>query len=285
VFILKSEYRIHEGPIYAIGIADTMVFTGSSDKTVKSLDLNTGNLLPFTVRSESAPISLLSIHAELLAIGYLTGEFYLINPTTRNVLFEYHFTGDGIFSLCVLNSLTLAIGLGSGRLGMLDFVDYEWLYLEQITSDKIRAMVYQDSTQSLYLASKSGEIVVFNTEEFNIQARWHAHDGGVNCLLLASSNQLVSGGKDGHITRWEGQERVKSIPAHRGVIYGILEVGESLISCSRDKSIKVWEMETWKPLQKITFHQQSVNQLVQQNVHSFVTASDDHRIAHWVYAE
>jgi WD40 repeat protein len=79
------------------------------------------------------------------------------------------------------------------------------------------------------------------------QSARHAHDGGVNCLLLASSNQLVSGGKDGHITRWKGQERVKSIPAHRGVIYGILEVGESLISCSRDKSIKVWEMETWKP--------------------------------------
>jgi len=102
---------------------------------------------------------------------------------------------------------------------------------------------------------------------------------------LASSNQLVSGGKDGHVTVWKAQECIKSIPAHRGVIYGIIEVGEFLISCSRDKSIKVWEMESLKPLQKITFHQQSVNQVVQQNAHSFVTASDDRRIAHWIYAE
>lgn len=285
MFILKSEYRIHEGPIYTLGIADHIAFTGSSDKTVKSIDLNTGNLLPFTVRSEASPISLLSIHAELLAIGYLTGEFYLINPNTRKVLFEYHFTGDGVFSLCVLNSSTIAIGLGSGSMGMLDFAAYEWLYLEQLSSDKIRAMVFQTTTHNLYLASKSGEIVVFNTEKFIIQERWHAHDGGVNCLLLTSSNQLVSGGKDGHVTVWKAQERIKTIPAHRGVIYGIIEVGEFLISCSRDKSIKVWEMESLKPLQKITFHQQSVNQVVQQNAHSFVTASDDRRIAHWIYAE
>ena len=127
--------------------------------------------------------------------------------------------------------------------------------------------------------------MVFNTEKCIILERWHAHDGGVNCLLLASSNQLVSGGKDGHVTIWKAQERIKTIPAHRGVIYGIIEVGEFLISCSRDKSIKVWEMESLKPLQKITFHQQSVNQVVQQNAHSFVTASDDRRIAHWIYAE
>jgi len=285
VFIFKTEYRIHDGPIYALGISDSILFSGSSDKTVKSIDLITGNLMPFTVRSEGAPISILSIHNELIAIGYLTGEFYLINPKTRKVLFEYQFSGDGVFSLHRINHCKLAIGFASGKLGVLDFLHCEWLYLEQITSDKIRAMVYQPSTQCLYVASKTGEILVFNIDDFALLDRWHAHTGGVNCLLCTSSNQLISGGKDGHLTLWNVRNQIKSIPAHRGVIYSILEIGGKLISCSRDKSIKVWELETLTPLQKITFHQQSVNQLVQQNAHSFVSASDDNRIAHWVYAE
>lgn len=285
MFVLKSEYKLHEGPVYALAISENMVFTGSSDRTVKSIDLSHGIVQPFTVRSEVSPISLWAISPELLAIGYLNGEFYLINPLTRKTLFDYHFSGDGVFTLYSFNDSELYFGLGSGRLAILDFVRLEWIYLEQVSADKIRAMVYDSTAHCCYLGSKDGYLLAFDVAEYAVNVRWHAHDGGVNSLLLTSTNQLVSGGKDGHIRVWKGHECIHSIPAHRGVVYGLQEVNNSIVSCSRDKSIKVWNMESLKPLQKLTFHRQSVNQLVQQNAHSFVTASDDHRIAHWEYAE
>ena len=285
MFALKSEYKLHEGPVYGVAISENIAFTASADKTVKSIDLSSGIIQSFTVRSEVSPISLWAISPELLAIGYLNGEFYLINPRTRSTIFEYHFSGDGVFSLYSFNDSELYIGLGSGRLAILDFVRLDWIYLEQISKDKIRAIVYDTNTHCCYIGAKDGELIAFDVNAYCVNDRWHAHDGGVNSLYFSSTNLLVSGGKDGHIRVWKNKECVNSIPAHRGVVYGLIEVGAYLVSCSRDKSIKVWEIESLKPLQKITFHRQSVNQLVQQNAHSFVTASDDHRIAHWEYAE
>jgi WD40 repeat protein len=285
VFVLNSEYKLHDAPVYGLAISENIAFTASADKTVKSIDLSSGIIQSFTVRSEVSPISLWAISPELLAIGYLNGEFYLINPRTRSTIFEYHFSGDGVFSLYSFNDSELYIGLGSGRLAILDFVRLDWIYLEQLSTDKIRAIVYDSNAQCCYLGAKDGELVVFDVNNYRVNLRWHAHDGGVNSLLFTSTNQLLSGGKDGHIRVWKGHECIHSFPAHRGVVYGLQEIGNRVVSCSRDKSIKVWDMETLKPLQKLTFHRQSVNLLVQQNAHSFVTASDDHRIAHWEYAE
>lgn len=285
MFVLNSEYKLHDAPVYGLAISENITFTAAADKTVKSIDLLSGVIQPFTVRSEVSPISLWVISPELLAIGYLNGEFYLINPRTRESLFEYHFIGEGVFSLYAFNDLELYIGLGSGRLAILDFVHMDWIYLEQVSTDKIRTMVYDAHSHCCYIGSKDGDLLAFDVAKYAVNGRWHAHDGGVNSLLFTSTNRLISGGKDGHIRVWNDQECAHAIPAHRGVIYGLIEVGGHLVSCSRDKSIKVWDSETLKPLQKIIFHRQSVNQVVQQNAYSFVTASDDHRIAHWGYAE
>ena len=285
MFALKSEYKLHEGPVYGVAISENIAYTASADRTVKSIDLSTGIMQPFTVRSEVSPISLWTISPELLAIGYLNGEFFLVNPHTRKILFEHSFTGEGVFSLYSFNDSELYIGLGSGRLAILDFVRLDWIYLEQISTDKIRAIAYDTNTLCCYIGSKDGELIAFDVRAYCVNDRWHAHDGGVNSLYFSSTNLLVSGGKDGHIRVWKNKECVNSIPAHRGVVYGLIEVGAYIVSCSRDKTIKVWEMESLKPVQKITFHRQSVNQMAQQNAHSFVTASDDHRIAHWEYAE
>jgi WD40 repeat protein len=285
VFALKSEYKLHEGPVYGVAISENIAYTASADRTVKSIDLSTGIMQPFTVRSEVSPISLWTISPELLAIGYLNGEFFLVNPRTRKILFEHSFTGEGVFSLYSFNDTELYIGLGSGRLAIFDFVRLDWIYLEQISTDKIRAIVFDANRDCCYIGSKDGELIDFDVRAYCVNNRWHAHDGGVNSLCFTSTHLLISGGKDGHIRVWKNKECVNSIPAHRGVVYGLIEVGTYIVSCSRDKSIKVWEMESLKPVQKITFHRQSVNQMAQQNAHSFVTASDDHRIAHWEYAE
>ena len=285
MFVLKSEYKLHEGPVYGVAISENITFTASADKTVKSIDLSSGIMNPFTVRSEVSPISLWAISPELLAIGYLNGEFYLINPLNRNTLFEYHFTSDSVFTLYSFNASELYIGLGSGRLAIFDFLRLDWIFLEHVCTDKIRAIAYDTNVHCCYIGAKDGELIAFDVRDYCVNARWHAHDGGVNSLLFTSTNLLISGGKDGHIRVWKNQECLNSIPAHRGVVYGLIEVGAYIVSCSRDKSIKVWEMESLKPVQKINFHRQSVNQMAQQNAHSFVTASDDHRIAHWEYAE
>lgn len=284
MFVLKSEFKLHEAPVYGVTSIEQYAFSASADKTVKSIDLSTGIIQPFLVRSEVSPISILAISPDLLAIGFLNGEFYLINTATRKTLFEYHFKGDGVFTFS-FNASELYIGLGSGRLAILDIFHLEWLYIEHLFTDKIRTIYFDLVNHCYFIGAKDGEIVCFDAKSHLVTQRWFAHPGGVNSLLVSTKHQLISGGKDGHLRVWNGKDCIKEIPAHRGVIYGLIEIKNCIVSCSRDKSIKVWDLETLKPLQKMTFHRQSVNGLVQQNALSFVTASDDHRIAQWEYAE
>ena len=74
---------------------------------------------------------------------------------------------------------------------------------------------------------------------------------------------------------------IHEIPAHKGVIYDLLAFENCWVSGSRDKSIKVWDRVSLKPIQKLSLHRQSVNALLQQNEHSFVSVSDDKKMAYW----
>jgi len=279
VFRNKAVFTIHEAPVYAISINNEVVFTGSADKTVKAFDLNTESLLPFTIKSDATPISLCSLNENRLAIGYLNGECYIIDISTKSTLFSYNFNA-GVFTIAIIDKHRIALGLASGDLAIVDIESSELLYLGAVASDKIRSIAVSPTGEHVYIASKSGAIISFDVHSFDLLSTWHAHDFGVNCVLVTNDDQLISGGKDGHLCRWKlNGELLQRIPAHRGVIYNLIAINDELISVSRDKSCKVWDLITFKPLQKFTVHRQSVNNLAQQNGHSFVTVSDDNQMA------
>jgi WD40 repeat protein len=279
VFRQKAVFTVHDAPIYCISTYKNVVFTGAADKTVKAFDLTEEVLLPFTIKSDATPISLCSLNENWLAIGYLNGEFYTIDISSKSTMFSHNFN-TGVFTIVVIDKFRIALGLASGYLAIVDIESNELLYFDAVASDKIRSIAVSPTSEHLYIASKSGAIVIFNALNFEIVSSWQAHDLGVNCVLVTAQGQLISGGKDGYLKRWElNGALLQQIPAHRGVIYNLLAMNKKLISVSRDKSCKVWDLTTLNPIQKITVHRQSVNNLAQQNGHSFVTASDDHQIA------
>lgn len=279
MFRKKAVFTIHDAPVYAISIINDVVFTGSADKTVKAFDLTNKTLLPFTVKSNASPISLCGLQENWLGVGYLNGEFYIIDIPSKSTLFSYNFN-SGVFTIAVIDKDRIALGLASGYLAIMDVESKELLFLDAVASDKIRSIAVSPTGEHLYIASKSGAIITFDVHNFEPISTWHAHDLGVNCILVTKEGQLISGGKDGHLCRWElNGALIQRIPAHRGVIYNLLAINDELITVSRDKSCKIWELTTFNPIQKITVHRQSVNNLAQQNGHSFVTASDDYQIA------
>ena len=280
MFKLDANLIIHDGPIYASTVLGNHLYTGGADNLIKRFDLKSMKLDAFTVRATSAPISMVKIDENRLAVGFLNGEIYILDINNRSILFSYHFQSDGVFSLSVKLS-TLYLGLASGKFGVLCSDSYEWIFLNEIARDKIRCILPLEKN-SICLASKDGSIIHVDSDTFQVIQRWNAHDEGVNTLLCLGEKGLVSGGKDGHIAVWDNSfNLIKRFPAHRGVVYDMLAINNCLISCSRDKIVKVWDLNNYEPIQKLMLHRQSVNKIAQQNENSFVTASDDHQIAIW----
>lgn len=98
---------------------------------------------------------------------------------------------------------------------------------------------------------------------------------------------LYSGGSDGHIALFDcsNYKILKSIPAHYQTVYDLINVGNMLVSCSLDKSLKIWYSDELTVQQKLTIkeggHNKSVNKIAQINNQSFVSVGDDKRLIIW----
>lgn len=284
IFKAIRQVQLHNNPIYSIAQNGEVVFSSSSDGTVKKFNLTTMKLEPFTVRTSNTCISLHVLQNGWLCLGLLNGDFHLLDPKTNQEIFTYSFGGKGVFSIDSSSDLGhLYIGLLSGEIAVLAIDTLTFLFLDSVASDKIRSVIWSWEHQRLFVSSKDGSIVLFNPTTWEVEHSWKGHELGSNAIVCLNDRRLITGGKDGYIRVWsDDQWKLEhAFPAHRGVVYSMAVMGEFLISASRDKSIKVWSLVDYSPIQKLTAHRQSVNALVQQNEHSFVSVSDDGTLIFW----
>jgi WD40 repeat protein len=94
---------------------------------------------------------------------------------------------------------------------------------------------------------------------------------------------LLTGGKDGMVRCWNtntNYEQVLQLAAHQSTIYDIVYHHEAnqFVSCSRDKTIKWWDANTFDALRKVDSssggHKFSVNRIIVQG-RLLISASDD----------
>jgi len=284
IFKAISQVQLHRNPIYAVAQDGSSLFSASSDGTVKKFNLDLFALEPFTVRTSNTCISLHVLQNGWLCLGLLNGDFHVINPQTNQELFTYSFGEKGIFSIDSSSALgQLYIGLSSGKIAVIDIDTFTLLFWDIVASDKIRRVIWSWEHQRLFVSSKDGSIALFNPTSWEVEHSWVGHDMGSNALVLTKDGRCITGGKDGFLCIW-GKDNWRlehAFPAHRGVIYSMITFGNLIISASRDKSIKVWSLEDYSPLQKLNGHRQSVNAIMQQNEHSFVSVSDDGSLILW----
>lgn len=284
IFKAIRQVQLHNNPIYSIAQNGDVVFSSSSDGTVKKFNLTTMKLEPFTVRTSNTCISLHVLQNGWLCLGLLNGDFHVLDPKTNQEIFTYSFGEKGVFSIDSSSDLGhLYIGLFSGEIAVLAIDTLTFLFLDSVASDKIRSVIWSCEHQRLFVSSKDGSIVLFNPTTWEVEHSWEGHELGSNAIVCLNDRRLITGGKDGYIRVWSNDQRKleHAFPAHRGVVYSMAVMGEFLISASRDKSIKVWSLVDYSPIQKLTAHRQSVNALVQQNEHSFVSVSDDGTLIFW----
>ncbi|MEM7316796.1 MAG: WD40 repeat domain-containing protein, partial [Planctomycetota bacterium] len=108
----------------------------------------------------------------------------------------------------------------------------------------------------LAFGSSSGQVLVWNVADGKLRVLGHSRDRGILAVrFIGDGAELVSGGEDGAVRRWDLSHPNESteITRHGGVIRG-LELspeGQQLLSIAADGSASLLETTTWAEQKRI----------------------------------
>nr|XP_014277406.2 NACHT domain- and WD repeat-containing protein 1 [Halyomorpha halys] len=163
-------------------------------------------------------------------------------------------------------------------------------------SGKVLCLAVAKQSQYLLTGSEDTSIIMWDLKTYEIKLRIYEHIAPVLCVKPALNNTLlVSGGEDSRIiiSSFTTGEVVVKIDHHRGPVTAIQTTQEDiLITGSSDKSVCLWELETYtllntinvkSPVSMISITDDSVFLLVacednQLYLHTLATGTEIHTL-------
>lgn len=286
MFRAKVVLNGHAGPIYAASWDGNFLYSSSGDKYVTRWDLTKGlQDSSFTVKLEHAAYALKAGN-QFCFIGCTDGTLLGVDTTTKSVAWEHNFFGNAWFSLTIdSDNGWLIAGDSEGNLVVLELNTGKRILHLPLAAGKIRALSIAED--KCYVSTQLIGVLVFSCENWNELASWEPNELGSNVLFPnLPQNEVITGGRDAHIVISNANyEIIKRIPAHYQTIYGLIRIGNQFVSCSMDKTIKVWNSDFSKVEQRMEFkeggHNRSVNGLVFIDDQTFVSYGDDKKIIIW----
>lgn len=291
IFHKLKEFSGHGAGIYSLAYDGAFVYSGSADSYVTRWNLETGEQDPFAIKFDFPVYSIKLINDNnFLVVGLSNGQLHIFDLAQRiEVKFFIQHT-KAIFSLAENPEKNQLYATDAdGNLSIWDASNFELLVYLPLDAGKIRRISVDHTGDYFSLACQDSTIRIFETSYFNEIKTINGHPGGTTALCFHPvNNELIfTGGKDAHLClwNWKNETQIQSIPAHNFVIYDCIVLKNKLITASRDKTIKVWDLNSLEIIERLDFkqkaHRHSVNALVQISDHSFASASDDKRILLW----
>ena len=289
MFTKKYEIREHQGSIFCLTKDEKFLYSASADKYVTRWNPQTGKQDSFAIKCDSSIYKIIHFNKKnILIIGTSLGDIHIIDTLNRCEIkfIKYHKVAIFEIQLDELNE-KMFIGDADGNLSVWSTVD--WLLLLNLPFDcgKIRTIEILELQNQVLIGSQDGKIRVLD-KYFNLISTFDAHEGGCFAICFSDfKNKVVfTSGKDGYIRVWQlnNYKEIVAIPAHNESIYNLQELDNYLFSISRDKTIKIWNINTLDFISKIDRksggHSHSINDILIINS-NLITAGDDKRIICW----
>lgn len=297
----------HKGAVFALapGLTPHTFFSGDGNGWVVKWDMTKRNQGELIAKVPSNIFALCLIKEKgLLVVGAMQGILYFIDLAEKKVIPPTLQFSTSIFDVKV-HQHHLYIADGTGVLSLFDLHHFKLKQSFTVTNERIRSISIVPDQQQIVLGCSNHQTYLLDISTHNTKSILKHHTNSVFAThFVEKGPYLVTGGRDASMAIWEYPAKdgttkqvaipqlIQSIPAHLFTVNSIAQSpdGQWLATGSRDKSIKIWDIERGFTLRKVIdftkphlqAHKHSVNHLLWlPHQQTLVSGSDDRTVKLW----
>ncbi|XP_064610459.1 LOW QUALITY PROTEIN: E3 ubiquitin-protein ligase TRAF7-like [Liolophura sinensis] len=259
IFKCKGTFVGHGGPVWCLTVLGELLFSGSSDKTIKVWDLSSRYQCVKTLEGHSGIVLALCAFGNKLYSGSQDCNIIvwdIVNFEQEKVI-EAH--GNPVCTLAAARGM-----LFSGSLKVIKVWDAQTHILKrEITglNHWVRALVANET----YLFSGSYQTIkIWDLETLECVQILETSGGSVYSIAI-STQHILCGTYENCIHVWEAgtYKQGVTLVGHSGTVYALavmdtVNSGTKVFSASYDRSIRVWSMDNMICSQTLARHEGSV---------------------------
>ncbi len=285
----------HRSSIYALAPAGKsgIFFSAGGDGLVVEWNLNhpeEGTVLA----NLNNPIYALHYHERnnLLIIGHNFDGIHVLDWINKSETGSLKFTQAAIFALQTFDD-TLFAGAGDGTLTAIDLPSLRVKKQIKVSDKSLRCLSINPLTREIAAGYSDWRIRILDLDTLELKFELPGHGNSVFTVRYTpSQSYLLSAGRDARLKAWDVKQNYAYIGEIVAHMYAINYIefspdNKHFVTCSLDKSIKVWELPTLSLLKVIdrarhAGHGTSVNRLLWlKEPDRLISASDDRTLSVW----
>ncbi len=285
----------HRDSIYALAPAGLpgLFFSAGADSLVVQWDVNHPEE-GLVLAKLSNPIYALHYDKKynLLIAGHNFEGIHLLDWQNKCETGSLKFTQAAVFALQTFDD-TLFAGTGDGTLTAIDLPSLRVKKQVKASDKNLRCLSINPLTREIAAGYSDWQIRIFDLDTLELKFELPGHGNSVFTVRYTPSRSyLLSAGRDARLKAWDVQQNYAYIGEVVAHMYAINYIefspdNKHFVTCSLDKSIKVWELPTLTLLKVIdrarhAGHGTSVNRLLWlKEPNRLISASDDRTLSVW----